>query len=228
MPRALLCLLLPLAATAVAQPFALPPGEPDLRNGQDINGVCAGCHLDFGQGGKAGEYPRIAGLPIGYLYSQVKLFQKNTRPNLPMLEHVHERQLSDQEILDISAYLSRIQLPMRQAPMEESDPKFNAYERLMESKRVVQIPVYQGNTENGRKIYDKDCKSCHGRDGWGNAEKNVPQLAGQYTEYLLRQIAKFNRKVRVHDWDDPNDEMLKEYSEEEIGDILAYLSIVDD
>ena len=228
MPRALLCLVLPLAASVAAQPFSPPPSEPDLRNGQDINGVCAGCHLDFGQGGKAGEYPRIAGLPIGYLYSQVKLFQKNTRPNLPMLEHVHERQLSDQEILDISAYLSRIQLPTRQAPMEESDPKFNAYERLMESKRVVQIPVYQGNAENGRKTYDKDCKSCHGRDGWGNSEKNVPQLAGQYTEYLLRQIAKFNKKVRVHDWDDPNDEMLKEYSEEEIGDILAYLSIVDD
>ena len=221
-------LLLPLAAHVAAQPFPLPPGEPDLRNGQDINGVCAGCHLDFGQGGKSGEYPRIAGLPIGYLYSQVKLFQKNTRPNLPMLEHVHERQLSDQEILDISAYLARIQLATRQVPMEESDPKFNAYERLMESKRVVQIPIYDGDKENGRKIYEKDCKSCHGKDGWGNADKNVPQLAGQYTEYLLRQIDKFNRKIRVHDWDDPEDEMFKDYSAEQIRDMMAYLSIVDD
>ena len=221
-------LVLLLASGVAAQPFPLPSGEPDLRNGQDINGVCAGCHLDFGQGGKAGEYPRIAGLPIGYIYSQVKLFQKNTRPNLPMLEHVHERQLSDQEILDISAYLARIRLPTRQEPMEESDPKFNAYERLMESKRVVQIPVYEGNAENGRKLHDKDCKSCHGKDGWGNAEKNVPQLAGQYTEYLLRQIDKFNRKIRVHDWDDPEDAMFEDYSPEQLRDIMAYLSIVDD
>lgn len=221
-------LVLPLAAGIAAQPFPLLPGEPDLRNGQDINGVCAGCHLDSGQGGKNGEYPRIAGLPIGYIYGQVKLFQKNTRPNLPMLEHVHERQLSDQEILDISAYLARIQLPTRQVPMEESDPKFNAYERLMESKRVVQIPVYEGDVESGRKLHDKDCKSCHGKDGWGNTEKNVPQLAGQYTEYLLRQIDKFNRKLRIHDWDDPEDEMFKDYSAEQIRDIMAYLSIVDD
>lgn len=227
-PIALLATLMVSAPALALHEFPMPDTEPDLMTGKDINGVCAGCHGEFGQGGKNGEYPRIAGMPRAYLFKQVKLFQRNTRPNLPMLEHVHERQLSDQEILDISAYLARIQLATRQVPMEESDPKFNAYERLMESKRVVQIPIYDGDKENGRKIYEKDCKSCHGKDGWGNADKNVPQLAGQYTEYLLRQIDKFNRKIRVHDWDDPEDEMFKDYSAEQIRDMMAYLSIVDD
>ena len=85
---------------AASADFAPPNTEPDLLTGRDINGVCAGCHGDDGQGGKNGEYPRIAGLPLAYIYKQVKLFQQNARPNLPMLEHVHERQLSDQEILD--------------------------------------------------------------------------------------------------------------------------------
>ena len=121
--------------------FAPPATEPDLLTGKDINGVCAGCHGDDGQGGKDGAYPRIAGLPLAYIYQQVKLFQQNVRPNLAMLEHVHERQLSDQEILDIAAYLSGIKLATRLTPMDEKDPKFNAYERMIERKRIVQIPA---------------------------------------------------------------------------------------
>jgi cytochrome c553 len=101
---ALLCL--PPAAAG----FDLPPGEPDPLTGKDINGVCAGCHGDVGQGGKEGQYPRIAGLPVTYIYRQVKLFQQNTRPNLPMLEHVQEPQLSDLEIRDIAAFLAAVSL----------------------------------------------------------------------------------------------------------------------
>ena len=89
----LVAALLTLSAPASAQEFALPSTEPDLLTGKDINGVCAGCHGDDGQGGKEGEYPRIAGLPMTYIYRQVKMFQQNTRPNMPMLEHVQERQL---------------------------------------------------------------------------------------------------------------------------------------
>lgn len=100
-----------------AADFDLPPGEPDLLTCKDINGVCAGCHGDVGQGGKEGQYPRIAGLPVTYIYRQLKLFQQNTRPNLPMLEHVQERQLSDLEIRDIA-----ISLPIRLEPMAETDP----------------------------------------------------------------------------------------------------------
>ena len=35
-----------------------PAAEED--KGKEINGVCAACHGEFGQGGKRGEYPRIA------------------------------------------------------------------------------------------------------------------------------------------------------------------------
>lgn len=223
---AALLLAAPLAARA--DRFTLPGTEPDLMTGKDINGVCAGCHGEFGQGGKNGEYPRIAGMPLPYLFQQVKLFQKNTRPNLPMLEHVHERQLSDQEILDISAFLEKIELPTRLPPVDENAPGFNAYQRLLDSKKVVQIPVYAGNTASGERIYNKECRSCHGKEGWGDKKEAVPQLAGQYTEYLLRQIPKFIAKTRIHDEDSPDDELLADFSPEEIRDIFAYLSIVDD
>jgi len=172
---ALVCLPL------VAAGFDLPQGEPDPLTGKDINGVCAGCHGDVGQGGKEGQYPRIAGLPVTYIYRQVKLFQQNTRPNLPMLEHVHERQLSDIEIRDIANYLAAISLPTRLEPMAETDPRFDAYERMMALQRMVQIPFYPGDAGAGRRLYNKECRSCHGSEGWGEAEKQIPQLAGQYS-----------------------------------------------
>jgi cytochrome c553 len=223
-----MALVLASAVPVLAEQFPLPASEPDLVTGKDINGVCAGCHGEFGQGGKNGVYPRIAGLPRAYLYKQVKLFQKNSRPNLPMLEHVHERQLSDQEILDISAFLERIDLPIRLPLVDESAPGFNAYQRLLDSKKVVQIPVYEGDSANGARIYNKECRSCHGKDGWGDREKAVPQLAGQYSEYLLHQVAKYIKKIRIHDEDAPDEELLGEFSAEEIRDILAYLATVDD
>jgi len=227
-PAALAILLLLAATPAFAERFPLPATEPDLLTGEDINRVCAGCHGEFGQGGKGGEYPRIAGMPRAYIYKQVKLFQQNVRPNLPMLEHVHERQLSDQEILDISAFIEQIRLPTKLPPIDENAPGFNAYQRLLDSKKVVQIAAYEGDTAKGEKLYNKECRSCHGKEGWGDAEKAVPQLAGQYTEYLLRQVAKYVKKIRIHDEDAPDDELLAEFSAEEIRDILAYLSIVDD
>jgi cytochrome c553 len=219
---ALVCL--PLAAAG----FDLPQGEPDLLTGKDINGVCAGCHGDVGQGGKEGQYPRIAGLPVTYIYRQVKLFQQNVRPNLPMLEHVQERQLSDQEIRDIANYLAAISLPTRLEPMAETDPRFDAYERMMALQRMVQIPVYPGDTEAGHKRYNRECRSCHGTEGWGEADKQIPQLAGQYSPYLLRQIDKFRNGIRIHDPEEPEDDILKDFTPEELGDILAYLSAIDD
>ena len=45
--------------------------EPDLENGEEINEVCAGCHGVYGEGGKQGEYPRIAGQPYQFLVNQL-------------------------------------------------------------------------------------------------------------------------------------------------------------
>ena len=57
----------------------------DLEKGKEINGTCAACHGDNGQGGKKGEYPRIVGQQVKYLESQLKNFRARTRINIPML-----------------------------------------------------------------------------------------------------------------------------------------------
>ena len=92
----------------------------------------------------------------------------------------------------------------------------------------MQIARAEGDIEKGAKLYKKECGSCHGSDGYGDHNKQVPMLAGQYTNYLWRQVEKLRDRVRIHDEDEPNEELLDDFSYEELKDIFAYLSIADD
>lgn len=202
--------------------------EPDLANGEEINELCAGCHGIYGEGGKQGEYPRIAGQPYQFLVNQLVLFRERKRPNLAMVEYIDDRQMPDPEIQDISAYLAQIVLPTRLEPVDENAPGFDALKRLEEAKRVLQIARAAGDVEAGGKLYKRECASCHGRDGMGDEKDAVPLLAGQYTNYLLRQVDKYLAGVRIHDPSAPDDRLLAEFDRDELKNIFAYISVLDD
>ena len=219
-------MLLLCAMLLSADAWSSPTSEPDLENGEEINELCAGCHGEFGQGGRGGVYPRLAGQPAAFIEKQMHLFRDRKRPNIPMLEYVDERQFPDQEIIDIAAYLAQIELPTRLPPIEEG--KFDSLERLLLAKKVMNVPRFEGDVEAGKKLYNKECRSCHGTDGTGDREEGVPMLAGQYTSYLQQQVPKYINKVRIHDEDDPEGEFLGDFSAEELRDIFAFLSVVDD
>ncbi|CRI68039.1 putative Cytochrome c4 [Thiocapsa sp. KS1] len=203
--------------------------DADLDNAVDINEVCAGCHGEYGQGGKDGEYPRLAGLPAAFIARQLKLFRSRDRENLAMVEHTEHRQMPDSDVRDISAFLAAIELLSQLPPVDDTAADFNAYERLMATKRVVQIPRADGDPVAGERLYAKECASCHGRDARGRERDAVPMLAGQYTGYLQRQVDKYIDKRRVHDPSDPDaEELLAAFTAEELNDIFAYISILDD
>jgi cytochrome c553 len=223
----LLCALLALSGLAAAAD-GIASLEGDLDIGEEINETCAGCHGEFGQGGKGGEYPRIAGQPRGFLIQQLLQFRDRTRLNLAMVEYVDHRQMPDEDIVHISAYLAQLQLPTKLPAVDESAPGFNAYQRLLEAKKIIQIPRAAGDVNKGERLYGKECASCHGKDGAGKHAKDVPMLAGQYTSYLWRQVPKYLDGRRVHDSDSPDEEILAEFSDAELQDIFAYLSILDD
>jgi len=221
--------LIPLSFLFSLPVFGQTAGHAyDADNGEEINEVCAGCHGEFGQGGSDGEYPRLAGLPVDFIAHQLRLFRHRERPNMAMIEYVDDRQMPDKDIMDISIYLSQITLKTKLPPADENDPGFDAYARLLESKKLMQIPRAEGDQENGHKIYRKECASCHGRLGEGDHEKAVPMLTGQYTDYLWRQVKKYRNKIRIHDPDAPDDELLKAFTDAELQDVFAYLSILDD
>lgn len=200
--------------------------DPDI--GEEINEVCAGCHGEFGQGGKDGEYPRIAGQPANFLEQQLILFRDRKRPNIAMIEYVDDRQMPSSDIKDVSKFLEAIVLKTKLPPADENDPDFDAYTRLLAAKMLMQIPRAEGDIAVGKKRYKKECGSCHGKVGEGDIKKGVPMLSGQYTNYLWRQVKKLRKQIRIHDLEDPNEELLSDFTDKELTDIFAYLSIVDD
>lgn len=199
--------------------------KPDLETGRQINGVCAACHGALGAGGKKGEYPRLAGLPMGYVKDQLHKFKARKRINLPMFPYTLERELPDEDIVHIAAYLATIKLDTSMPVFKDSD---DALARLQAVDKVFNVPRAEGDADAGAKVYKSECASCHARTGEG--KKDTPMLAGQYTQYLNKQVDKFISGERIHDEDlkDRKKDVLNQLKPEEIRDILAYLSILDD
>lgn len=199
--------------------------KADPETGRQINGVCAACHGDSGQGGKKGEYPRLAGLDVEYLMDQLKKFKARKRMNLPMFPYTLEREMPDEDIVHISAYLASIKLDTTYPVFKDSD---DALTRLLAVEKVLNIPRSEGDVDAGAKLYKTECASCHGSKGLG--KRGVPMLSGQYTIYLNRQVDKFIKGERIHDEDmkDPSKDVLNLLKPEEIRDILAFLTTLDD
>jgi cytochrome c553 len=201
-------------------------GDPDIEYGEEINETCAACHGAKGEGTPDGEYPRLAGLPRGYIEKQLRDFKSRARLNIPMLPYATERELPEEDLQSVAAYLAQIDLPTRLPPLDPSS--FNALARLQQSRYVVNIALLDGDADAGARLYRRECGSCHGRDGYGKPEKLVPPLAGQHSEYLRRQIHKYRSGERLHD-DEPDDQAsFQALSDQEIHDLLTYLSTLDD
>jgi cytochrome c553 len=121
----------------------------DLEKGKEINGTCAACHSDNGQGGKKGEYPRIAGQQVKYLENQLKSFRARTRVNIPMFPYTQEREMSDADVKDIAAYLNGIELDTQ---MPTYTGKEDALTKLLMAEKVMIIQRAEGDLEEGGKI----------------------------------------------------------------------------
>jgi cytochrome c553 len=194
----------------------------DLALGEEINEVCAGCHGEYGQGGKNGEYPRLAGLPSGYIIQQLKLFKEEQRKNMPMRPYANDRELPDEDIPAIAAFLSQIQLTSQMPILDDS---LTAYEKLLIVKKVFNIAKVSGDLILGEELFIDDCQLCHGKKGMGKEGSITPPLAGQYTQYMLKQIEFFISGERWHEY---ADDLFTEMEIEELQAILAYLSVMDD
>jgi cytochrome c553 len=210
-----LLLLIALPATAAETPAV-------QDSGKDINGPCAACHGELGQGGKRGEYPRLAGQKPAFLEQQLRNFRSRTRLNIPMLPYTQERELSDEDIRQVAAYLAGITLQTEFPDFKETD---DALTRLEAMEKVMIIPKLAGDLANGKALYDDECAYCHG--GTGRGIRRFPMLVGQYTNYLQRQIDAYLKRERPHDSDESLG-VLGRLSKKDIDDILAHITYLQD
>ncbi len=204
--------------------------KEEMEYGEEINETCAGCHGEHGEGSIDGEYPRLAGMNADYLAKQLRSFKSRDRLNIPMVPYTNERELPEEDIAAVVAYLSSIQLPTKLVILEEAtsqSDEFDALRRLEDSRAVINIARYSGNIAAGKRSYFKECATCHGEKGEGSSDGMTPPLTGQHTLYLKRQVENFRKEERLHD--DPADaEIFKQFGDGEIDDILTFISVQDD
>lgn len=215
MPRCLIALYLAL--------LALPGSAQNPENGRDIHAICAGCHGKYAQGGKNGEYPRLAGQRALYIEEQLHAFRARKRLNLPMLPYTQPRELPDEDIADIAAYLSSLKLPTRPPAGTDDADILHGRVPIGSFLTVDRVP---GDIAAGRALYQGECMNCHARDGKGRS--NFPMLVGQYPNYLKRQMDLYRKGERPHDEDLPAKGVLTPLSDQDMQNILAYLTAIQD
>ncbi|QXH54926.1 c-type cytochrome [Pseudomonas maumuensis] len=143
--------------------------------------ACLGCHGADGKGIAAAGFPRLAGLPAGYLSKQLHDFRSGSRKQAVM--EPLAKALDDAEIEAVSAYLAK--LPADAAP--------DTRRQQIATDPVTRLAVYG---DWSRQI--PGCVQCHGPGGSGVGE-HFPPLAGQPAGYLVAQLNAWRDGSRSND-----------------------------
>ncbi|MCG8433338.1 MAG: cytochrome c4 [Gammaproteobacteria bacterium] len=189
---------------------AIASGDP--AKGKELYKVCAACHGDNGEGNKALNSPRNAGLGDWYLIRQLKNFKDGIRGTDP--KDVYGAQMrpmamtlvDDQAIADVVAYISSLEA----ATPEET---------------------VTGDVEKGKAAY-APCAACHGPTGLGNTALNAPRLAGQHDWYIVRQLKDYKSGIRGTHPDDTYGAQMRPMAmtlatDEAINDVAAYINTLE-
>jgi cytochrome c553 len=131
--------------------------------------TCFACHGDNGTS-QSPETPSLGAQPAFYTTVQLVMFRDRLRMSEPMNEMT--KGLSDAELQKAADIISK--LPMPQPVADTPDA---------------------GRTERGRALAEQHrCNFCHQSDYAGN--ENVPRLAGQREDYLLKALRGYKDNSR--------------------------------
>src|ERR1700734_1745400 len=171
LPGVLIALSLPLLASGASNASQergdVLQNRPDLDHGAMLFQMCAACHGSSGGGTPEGERPRIAGQRFSVVVKQLVDYRSDRRWD-PRMEHFADQHhlKNAQEIADVAGYVSEI-----------------------ETLPEAEVGVGSGQfLARGSEVYASSCVSCHGRNGNGSDQQQIPRVAGQNYAYLLRQI----------------------------------------
>lgn len=153
-------------------------GETLYTSGAADRGVpaCASCHGAAGNSGAAVN-PKLAGQHAAYLHKQLVNFKDKTERNNPIMSP-YAAALSDQEMLDVAAYLAK----QTQKP------------GAAKNKNTIELgqKIYRGGiAEKGVAA----CAGCHGPAGAG-IPAQYPRIGGQHADYTEAQLVAFRSGAR--------------------------------
>ncbi len=131
--------------------------------------TCLACHGEQGQSAIP-EVPSLGAQPAFYVTIQLYMFRERMRVVEPM--HAMIKGLSDADLRRMAEVIS--QLPPPPPAAERPDP-----DRLERARALIQ---------------EHRCNFCHNRDFSG--EQNVPRLAGQRQDYLVKALREYKSNAR--------------------------------
>lgn len=173
----------------------------DTTRGESVfQKECANCHGPEAWGGKAGEYPRLAGMSVGYLRLQLESFRDRKRLNKPMIPILKAGRLARDDIDAVTEYLASLPAP---AP-----------------ERVGVETARDYDWEWGEELYVEGCALCHGAHGNGKPGTDNPPLIRQYPAYLIKQIRDFRSGDRWHEYAEA---LFQEAEPDELDVTLSYI-----
>jgi cytochrome c553 len=185
------------ASAAIIAVHGLGPAAAaqDPTAGRTQAAVCAACH---GPDGNSSQplYPALAGQTARYIYLQLKDFKEGRRSDSLMSPMA--KNLSQQDMFDLAAYFSAQQ----RRPLDfKADPK-----------RVAR---------GEQKVAETLCTMCHLGGMMGQNE--IPRVAGQHYEYVVKQLKDFKEGRRTNDAGNMSS-VSKTISDEDIINLGHYLA----
>ncbi len=170
----------------------------DPKAGEEAFEVCSACHLANGAGRPDGTFPQLAGQHATVLIKQIADIRAGLRDN-PIMYPFATTLTDPQELANVTAYIAAMKIPRENGRGPGTD------------------------LASGQKLYERDCKVCHGKNGEGDAVKFYPVLAGQHYKYMLRQATDI-RDGRRRNANPDMVKVIKTYTDKEIDAIVDYMS----
>ncbi|WP_300238730.1 c-type cytochrome [Pseudomonas sp.] len=168
--------------------------------------ACLACHGADAMGLAPAGFPRLAGLPAGYLAKQLHDFRSGARSS-PVMQPL-AKALSEDEITAVTGTLAAMPGPKTQA-IGRSQAASGVGERLaLRGAWERQVP---------------ECVSCHGPGGVGVGVA-FPPLAGQPAGYLVAQLNAWRDGSRHNDPTDLMGHVAKSLSAEEVTAVADYFA----
>ena len=201
---------LTLAALVLAAGAAVAAPKADIAKGKEVaTTICAACHAADGNSGIA-MYPKLAAQHSAYIYRQTLDIKEGKRTNgsaavmKPMVMN-----LSEQDILNVSAFYAKQQPKPGEANPKQNDP-------------VLGGKIYRGG------LVDKKipaCMSCHGPSGAGIPGGGTeivayPRLGGQHMAYVVDQMKAYKTGQRKNAI---MEDIAKRMTEEELNSVANFI-----
>jgi cytochrome c553 len=143
----------------------------DAARGEQLAQACAACHGPDGNSADP-QYPILAGQTFRYTYLQLKDYKEGRRQDPDMTPVVAN--MNKEDMLAVATYYSE------QKPIS------------------IRYKADAERTARGKDIADSTlCTMCH--QGHYQGQNEVPRVAGQYPQYLKKQLHDFKSRARTND-----------------------------